>query len=45
MDESKHRVHGALDDLKETLAGLLNALVDLMSDTARPLRAEALPLR
>ena len=43
MDESKLRLHGALDEIKKTLGELLDDLVDLMRDGTRPARTEALP--
>ncbi|MGI9416322.1 MAG: N-formylglutamate amidohydrolase [Geminicoccaceae bacterium] len=42
MDESKLRLHAALDEIKATLGGLLDALVDLMRDGAQPV-CEAMP--
>ena len=45
MDESKLRLHGALDEIKKTLGKLLEDLVDLMRDTSRPTQTEALPAR
>lgn len=45
MDERKLLLHTAIDEIKRILTSLLDTLVDLMSDTARPTAAQALPAR
>ncbi len=43
MDESKLRLHKALDGIKAILGNLLGGLVDLMNENERPLLARSMP--
>ncbi len=45
MDESKLRLHNALDGIKTILGNMLDSLVGLMSDSERPALAKTMPAR
>ncbi|MEM8950883.1 MAG: N-formylglutamate amidohydrolase [Pseudomonadota bacterium] len=43
MDENKLRLHSALDGIKTAIGGLLDSLIDLMSENEQPVRARSMP--